>query len=259
MGGSALSISGDAFERVERALAAFRGGRGALVVDDNERENEGDLVFAAESLTCAQMAMLIRECSGIVCLCLTADKVKSLDLPLMVERNTSSYGTAFTVSVEAARGVTTGVSAADRVATVKAAVADDAVPSDLNRPGHVFPLVARPGGVLERPEEEEAGEGSGRAQGRRGLDRRGRGLRLDARLALAQVVAADQLLVELLADLRQFNRGVAQEEEPGLLRLHGHLVFPLAAPDETLLVEVGEVGGRQARLVEGLGAAMFTL
>lgn len=156
MGGSALSISGDAFERVERALAAFRGGRGALVVDDNERENEGDLVFAAESLTCAQMAMLIRECSGIVCLCLTADKVKSLDLPLMVERNTSSYGTAFTVSVEAARGVTTGVSAADRVATVKAAVADNAVPSDLNRPGHVFPLVARPGGVLERPGHTEA-------------------------------------------------------------------------------------------------------
>jgi 3,4-dihydroxy 2-butanone 4-phosphate synthase len=143
-------------ERVEHALDALQRGRGVLVVDDEDREHEGDLIFAAETLTVAQMAMLIRHCSGIVCLCLTPEKVAALDLPPMVEKNSSRYGTAFTVSIEAACGVTTGVSAADRLATVKAAVAEGARPEDLSRPGHVFPLRARPGGVLERPGHTEA-------------------------------------------------------------------------------------------------------
>jgi 3,4-dihydroxy 2-butanone 4-phosphate synthase len=102
------------------------------------------------------MALLIRECSGIVCLCLTDEKVRQLELPMMVENNSSQYQTAFTITIEAARGVTTGVSAADRVTTVKAASAPDARPSDLNHPGHVFPLRARPGGVLERGGHTEA-------------------------------------------------------------------------------------------------------
>lgn len=143
-------------ERMAQALSALRSGRGVLVTDDEERENEGDLIFAAESLTPEQMAMLIRECSGIVCLCLPDEKVRALELPMMVASNTSRYQTAFTVSIEAAQGVTTGVSAADRVATVKAAIADDARPCDLNRPGHIFPLRARPGGVLERQGHTEA-------------------------------------------------------------------------------------------------------
>lgn len=151
-----LNQFGSPSERVEKALLALRAGRGVLVTDDEQRENEGDLIFPAESLTEAQMAMLIRECSGIVCLCLTDEKVRRLKLPMMVEKNTSRYNTAFTVSIEAARGVTTGVSAADRVVTVKTAIADDAGPGDLNRPGHVFPLRACPGGVLERPGHTEA-------------------------------------------------------------------------------------------------------
>lgn len=146
----------EARQRVEAALAALRGGQGVLVADDANRENEGDLIFAAQSLTVEQMAMLIRECSGIVCLCLTDQAVRALDLPQMVQRNTSRYGTAFTVSIEAAEGVTTGVSAADRLRTVQAAVADGARPEDLCRPGHVFPLRAHPGGVLERPGHTEA-------------------------------------------------------------------------------------------------------
>ena len=121
-----------------------------LVVDDEDRENEGDLIFSAENLTNEQMAMLIRDCSGIVCLCLTDEMATALDLPPMVANNTSSMGTGFTVSIEAKVGVTTGVSAADRVTTVKAAIADGAKPDDLARPGHVFPLRARAGGVLER-------------------------------------------------------------------------------------------------------------
>jgi 3,4-dihydroxy 2-butanone 4-phosphate synthase len=142
--------------RVERALQALRDGRGVLVTDNENRENEGDLIFAAQSLTTAQMAMLIRECSGIVCLCLPEDKARALDLAPMVTNNSSRYQTAFTVSIEAAHGVTTGVSAADRVRTVQAAIADDAQPEDLHRPGHIFPLRARPGGVLEREGHTEA-------------------------------------------------------------------------------------------------------
>ncbi len=151
-----LERFGNPNERIEKALAALRTGHGILVTDDEDRENEGDLIFSAEHLTVEQMAMLIRECSGIVCLCLTDERVRALDLPMMVQSNTSSYGTAFTVSIEAAKGVTTGVSASDRVTTIKAAIADDATPGDLRRPGHVFPLRARAGGVLERRGHTEA-------------------------------------------------------------------------------------------------------
>ncbi len=151
-----LKRFGTSHERLVVGLNSLRCGRGVLVVDDENRENEGDLIFAAQTLTVSQMAMLIRECSGIVCLCLTDEKVNSLRLPMMVRDNSSRYQTAFTVSIEAAHGVTTGVSAADRLTTVMAAIADDATPADLCCPGHVFPLRARPGGVLERPGHTEA-------------------------------------------------------------------------------------------------------
>ncbi|EPR43637.1 3,4-dihydroxy-2-butanone 4-phosphate synthase [Desulfovibrio sp. X2] len=156
MNQSLLARFGTPRERVSRALAALRRGQGVLVTDDEDRENEGDLIFAAESLTEEQMAMLIRECSGIVCLCLPPDKVRELGLPMMVRENSSRYGTAFTVSIEAAEGVTTGVSAADRVRTVRAAAAQGARAEDLRSPGHVFPLRAREGGVLERRGHTEA-------------------------------------------------------------------------------------------------------
>lgn len=151
-----LSSFGSPSERVTKALNSLKQGSGILVVDDEDRENEGDLIFSTESLNTQQMALLIRECSGIVCLCLTPEKAAALRLPPMVEKNTSPYGTAFTVSIEAAEGVTTGVSAADRVTTVKAAAAANAQPQDLRHPGHVFPLVAKAGGVLERAGHTEA-------------------------------------------------------------------------------------------------------
>ena len=151
-----LSSFGTPFERVENALAALREGRGVMVLDDEDRENEGDMIFPAETMTVEQMALTIRHGSGIVCLCITEDRRKQLDLPMMVENNTSHFHTAFTVTIEAAQGVTTGVSAADRLTTVRAAAADNAKPSDLNRPGHVFPLRAQPGGVLTRGGHTEA-------------------------------------------------------------------------------------------------------
>ena len=156
MNQSLLDRFGPPHSRIEHALRSLRAGSGVLVVDDADRENEGDLIFPAQSVDTSQMALLIRECSGIVCLCLTDERADALDLPPMVAMNTSRNKTAFTVSIEAAHGVTTGVSAADRVTTVRAAVARNARPEDLHRPGHVFPLRARPGGVLARPGHTEA-------------------------------------------------------------------------------------------------------
>ncbi len=144
------------YQKVEACLDSLRSGNGVIVTDDEDRENEGDLIFPAESLTSKQMAMLIRECSGIVCICLQEDMVEKLNLPMMVENNRSAYKTAFTISIEAAEGVTTGVSAADRVTTIKKAISDSASPEDICSPGHVFPLRARSGGVLERPGHTEA-------------------------------------------------------------------------------------------------------
>lgn len=151
-----LEQFGDARSRVECAVASLRSGRGALVVDDENRENEGDLIFAAETLTEEQVAALIRDCSGIICVCITEEKARQLDLPMMVPDNTSRYGTAFTISVDARENVTTGVSAADRLEAVRIVAADDSTRADLAAPGHMFPLVARGNGVLERPGHTEA-------------------------------------------------------------------------------------------------------
>ena len=145
-----------AYSKVDIAINSLRDGNGVLVIDNEDRENEGDLIFPAESINERQMAMLIRECSGIVCLCLTEARIDSLGLPMMVSHNTSRFQTAFTISIEAATGVTTGVSAADRITTIRTAIAEDAMPEDLCSPGHVFPLKACNGGVLEREGHTEA-------------------------------------------------------------------------------------------------------
>lgn len=137
-------------QRFPRALADMRRGHPVILVDDFDRENEADLIVAAERLSTASMALIIRECSGIVCLCLTPEALDRLQLPQMVSSNTSRFQTAFTVSIDARQGVSTGVSAQDRVTTIRAAIASNAQPSDLVSPGHVFPLRAVPGGVLAR-------------------------------------------------------------------------------------------------------------
>ncbi|TCP92147.1 3,4-dihydroxy-2-butanone 4-phosphate synthase [Cricetibacter osteomyelitidis] len=156
MNQSLLSEFGTPEQRVQKAIETFKQGNGVLVLDDENRENEGDLIFPAETITPKQMAVLIRHGSGIVCLCITDELCKQLDLPPMVQDNTSVNKTAFTVTIEAAEGVSTGVSAADRVTTIKAAIKDGAKPSDLHRPGHVFPLRAAKNGVLERNGHTEA-------------------------------------------------------------------------------------------------------
>ena len=137
-------------ERVEKALAHLRNGNGVILTDDKNRENEGDLVFSAHNMTREHMALMIRKCSGIVCLCLSNEKADTLNLPYMVKENTSSYQTPFTITIEAKEGVTTGVSAKDRLTTIQAAINADATSNDLAKPGHIFPLRANDKGVFGR-------------------------------------------------------------------------------------------------------------
>ena len=139
-----------ATERVHRALEDIRAGRMVILVDDEDRENEGDLVLAAEKCTPEAINFMAKHARGLICLTLTDERVRQLDLPMMTSDNQSARTTAFTVSIEARTGVTTGISAADRARTVQVAVGKDARPDDLVTPGHIFPLRARPGGVLQR-------------------------------------------------------------------------------------------------------------
>lgn len=141
---------------VPELVAELAAGRMVILVDEEDRENEGDLVLAAEHVTPEAINFMAKFGRGLICLTLTRERCERLQLPPMATRNGTPHGTAFTVSIEAAEGVTTGVSAPDRVATVRAAVAQGAGPGDLRRPGHVFPLRARAGGVLERPGHTEA-------------------------------------------------------------------------------------------------------
>jgi len=149
--------AGHAVERVEAAIAAMRAGRMVIMTDDEDRENEGDLCLAAEKVTPEAVNFMARYGRGLVCLSLTEERVRALRLPLMVDEsaNSSGFGTAFTVSIEAREGVTTGISAKDRAHTILTAVRDDCRPEDLARPGHVFPLRARKGGVLVRAGQTE--------------------------------------------------------------------------------------------------------
>src|SRR5512145_2093255 len=138
-------------------IADIKAGRMAVLVDEADRENEGDLLIAAEFVTPESINFMARYGRGLVCLTLTEAKCRSLNLPLMVAMNRSPLGTNFTVSIEAAQGVTTGISAADRARTVQVAIRPDASPADLVQPGHIFPLMAQEGGVLARAGHTEAG------------------------------------------------------------------------------------------------------
>src|SRR5512139_3974629 len=141
---------------VERALEEVRAGRLIIIVDDEDRENEGDLMVAAEKVTPENINFMSRHGRGLICLPLTAERLAELQLPLMVHENTSRFETAFTVSIDAREGVTTGISAFDRARTVAVAIDPAAGPADLVRPGHIFPLQAKEGGVLVRAGQTEA-------------------------------------------------------------------------------------------------------
>ncbi|HKI74627.1 MAG TPA: 3,4-dihydroxy-2-butanone-4-phosphate synthase, partial [Pseudomonadales bacterium] len=142
---------------VDEILEDFRQGKMVLMMDDEDRENEGDLIIAAEVVTPEHIRFFARYACGLICLTLTEERARQLNIPLMVEHNNSRHETNFTVSVEAAEGITTGISAADRAKTVRVAVAKNARPDDLVMPGHIFPIIAKQGGVLTRAGHTEAG------------------------------------------------------------------------------------------------------
>lgn len=142
---------------IEEILEDIRAGRMVILMDDEDRENEGDLVMAAECVRPEDINFMASHGRGLICMTLTPERCKQLALPLMVQRNQTLHSTNFTVSIEAAEGVTTGISAQDRARTVLAAVASNAGPQDIVQPGHIFPLMAQPGGVLNRAGHTEAG------------------------------------------------------------------------------------------------------
>ena len=146
-----------AISAITEIIAEIKGGKMVILVDEEDRENEGDLLMAAEFITPESVNFMARNGRGLICLTLTEERCRQLNLPLMVANNRSSLGTNFTLSIEAAEGVTTGISAADRARTVQAAIRADGSPRDIVQPGHIFPLMAQDGGVLMRAGHTEAG------------------------------------------------------------------------------------------------------
>ncbi|WP_153814891.1 bifunctional 3,4-dihydroxy-2-butanone-4-phosphate synthase/GTP cyclohydrolase II [Streptomyces sp. SUK 48] len=230
------SYDGDGIEEfaldpVEQAIADIAAGRPVIVVDDEDRENEGDLVIAAEKVTPEIVAFMMSECRGLVCAPMEAAELDRLRLPQMVEDNTESMKTAFTVSVDAsgAHGVTTGISAADRATTLQLLASGTAGPTDFVRPGHVFPLRARPGGVLERNGHTEAAVDLARLAGLRpagaiveiaGED--GRMLRLPELIPFARKHGLTIISIEdLVAHRRGTEPTVRREAETLLPTRHG--------------------------------------
>jgi len=187
------------FSAVEEAVAAIGRGDMVVVVDDKDRENEGDLIMAAEAATPDAIAFFLAHTSGVICVPLTDERADALELPLMVSTNTESQRTAFTVSVDARHGTTTGISADDRAATIRALIDPRTRPADLNRPGHIFPLRARAGGVLKRAGHTEATIDLCRAAG------------LSPAGVLCEITSADKASMARLPDLERF------AEEHGLV------------------------------------------
>jgi 3,4-dihydroxy 2-butanone 4-phosphate synthase/GTP cyclohydrolase II len=182
------------FSTVDDAIAAVARGEIVVVVDDEDRENEGDLIMAADAVTPEKIAFFLAHTSGLICAPLTPERVEQLDLPLMVSTNTEVQRTAFTVSVDYRHGTTTGISASDRSATIKALADPHTRPSDLNRPGHIFPLRYRPGGVLKRAGHTEAAVDLARAAG------------MSPAGVLCEVVSEDKTGMARLADLEVFSK-----------------------------------------------------
>ncbi len=152
---------------IEEAIKQIKDGHMVILVDDEDRENEGDLTIAADAVTPEVINFMAKYARGLICLSLTGEKIDALDLPMMVDNNTSPFGTGFTVSIEARCGVSTGISAQDRATTILTAVVEDARPKDLVRPGHIFPLRAKDGGVIVRAGQTEGSVDLARLAGRK--------------------------------------------------------------------------------------------
>jgi 3,4-dihydroxy 2-butanone 4-phosphate synthase/GTP cyclohydrolase II len=245
-----------AIERVVAALDHIRHGKMVVLVDDEDRENEGDICMAAEMADAETINFMARHARGLICLSLTEDRIRQLDLPMMVDDNRSSRGTAFTISIEARRGVTTGISAADRAHTILTAVADDASPADLVSPGHVFPLKAVPGGVLQRTGHTEGSVDLARLAGLRPAGIICEIMREDGTMARYPdlVVFAEQHRLRLLtiADLIQYRlarerlvakvRQTPVEMPTGRTWIASVYEVEVGGPEQFMALSFGEIG-----------------
>lgn len=199
---------------MEKILSELRAGRPIILVDDENRENEGDLILAAEKVTHEWMNFMIRHGSGIVCLTLTEQQADLLDLPLMIpdKKLHSRFAPAFTISIEARDGVTTGVSAADRTKTIQVAIREDAKPHDLCRPGHMFPIRARDGGVLTRAGHTEGSVDLARLAGLKPAAVLCELMNPDGSMArlpdIQKFATRHQLLVASIADIVKFRKSL---------------------------------------------------
>jgi len=238
---------------IEDAIAAVGRGEMVVVVDDLDRENEGDLIMAAEKVTPAAVAFMVRHTSGVLCAPLTAERLDELDVPLMVRANTDALRTAFTVSVDLRQGTTTGISAADRAATIRALVDPATRPDDLARPGHVFPLRASEGGVLRRAGHTEAAVDLARLAGLRPAGVLAEIVNDDGTMArlpeMERFAAANGLLLISVADLIRYRREreklvrrVAEARIPTAYgEFAGHVYASLLDGQEHLALVKGEL------------------
>jgi 3,4-dihydroxy 2-butanone 4-phosphate synthase / GTP cyclohydrolase II len=249
------------FAAVEDAVAAIRRGEMVIVVDDEDRENEGDLTMAAEKVTPEAINFMARYGRGLICMPMTGERLDKLEIPLMVERNSTRFETAFCVAIEAKRGTSTGISAADRSATVRAAINPKTKPSDLARPGHIFPLRARDGGVLVRTGQTEAAVDLARIAGLQPAGVICEIMNDDGTMArvpaLTKFAKRHKLLMITIADLIRYRMRteglvtkVAEADLPtehGPFRIHG---FESMIDKETHLALVcGEIGKGEDVLV----------
>ena len=212
-------------ERVTRALEEIRNGRMVILVDDEDRENEGDLVFAADMVTPEHINFMATHARGLICLAMDDNMIDRLELPMMVRDNQASLGTAFTVSIEARHGVSTGISARDRATTIRTAIADNASPAHIVSPGHVFPLRARKGGVLVRTRQSEGSVDLARLAGCRPAGVICEIMRDDGEMArlpeLEQFASRHNLLLLSVADMiayRLLRERIVRRQATGALR-----------------------------------------
>ena len=236
---------------IEKVLADFKRGKMVILIDDEERENEGDLVVAAECVSHEHINFMASHGRGLICLTLTEQKCQQLDLPLMVGRNHSRFSTNFTVSIEAARGVTTGISAQDRALTIRAAVRSDAKPSDIVSPGHIFPIKAQPGGVLTRAGHTEAGSDLARLAGFEPASVICEVLNPDGRMArlpdLIKFGRAHKLSIGTIAALIKYR----MQNDPTVERISSGVIKLTAGQFQTHLYHDIVEGGVHLALVHG--------
>jgi len=246
---------------VEEALQAVKSGKLIIIVDDEDRENEGDLMVAAEKVTADIINFMAKYGRGLICLPLTEERLKELDLPLMVSENTAQFQTAFTVSIDAKNGVTTGISAYDRAQTILTAVDLDTKPSDLARPGHIFPLRALDGGVLERSGQTEAAVDISRMAGLRPagviceiMNEDGTMARMPQLEAFSQTFDIPILTIADLIKYRMRNETLVKKiEEADLPTKHGHFKIMVYADtihkEHHIVLVKGEINHDEPTLV----------